>query len=354
MPTPQIQDRFESVSILDRLRGVRVKRATIRDVAREAHVSVASVSRAFNGLSSITLETRDHVFAVAKRLGYIPHAGARSLSLSRTNVIGVVLPDLHGEFFSELVRGLDRATATRGYQMLFSTMHADPDLARQAIYAMHGRVDGLILMAPQFDHDELETLLALSTPVVLINSTAVAGRSALRVDNRGGVQALIGHMLEAGRRRFVHVTGPSDNIDAQERLAAFHDVLARLAPSSETVVVPGDFREQSGFDGIARLLANGDTFDAVFAGNDDMALGALRALKAAGRNVPEEVSVAGFDDVPLARLVGLSTVRVPLEELGDQAVVSLIGTLQGNEESVMHRLLLPELVIRETTVRSGV
>jgi LacI family transcriptional regulator len=327
-----------------------VKRATIRDVAREAQVSVASVSRAFNGLSSVTPETRDHVLTVAKRLGYIPHAGARSLSLSRANVIGVVLPDLHGEFFSELVRGLDRATAARGYQMLFSTMHANADLARQAIHAMHGRVDGLIVMAPQFDHDELDALLAPSTPVVLINSTTLAGRSALRIDNQSGVEALIRHMLESGRRRFVHITGPAHNIDAQERLDAFHDALARFAPEIETLVVPGDFREQSGFESVAQLLAEGDPFDAVFAGNDDMALGALRALRAAGRHVPGDVAVAGFDDVPLARLVGLSTVRVPLEEMGDQAVDSLVAALEGREEPASLRLLLPELVIRETTV----
>jgi LacI family transcriptional regulator len=326
-----------------------VKRATIRDVAREAHVSVASVSRAFNGLSSVTAETRDHVLTVAKRLGYIPHAGARSLSLSRTNVIGVVLPDLHGEFFSELVRGLDRATVARGYQMLFSTMHADADLARQAIHAMHGRVDGLIVMAPQFDHEELEDLLAAATPVVLINSTALAGRNALRIDNARGVEALVRHLIETGRSRFVHITGPADNIDAQERRDAFIAALARSGADHPPVILPGDFREQAGFDQVTQLLAAGEPFDAIFAGNDDMALGALRALKAAGRRVPADVAVAGFDDVPLARLVGLSTVRVPLDEMGDEAVDALVGALEERGEPAIHRLLKPELVIRETT-----
>lgn len=329
--------------------GERVKRATIRDVAREADVSVASVSRALNGLANVTPHTRDHIRKVADRLGYVPHAGARSLSMSRTNVIGVVLPDLHGEFFSELVRGMDRATAARGYQMLFSTMHADPELARQAMMAMHGRVDGLIVMAPQIAPERFAALMPRATPVILINSPEATGHDQLRVDNFAGVETLVRHLLAAGARRIIHITGPSGNLDADERLAAFRASLAQHAPGAPALLVPGDFRDESGFDSVTRLLATGETFDAVLAANDGMALGALRALKEAGQRVPDEVMVAGFDDIPLARHLGLTTVRVPLDEIGDQAVGRLIGRLEGSAGEPLRQRIVPELVVRGST-----
>src|SRR4051795_4486149 len=122
--------------------------ATIRDVARRAQVSVASVSRALNGLENVSDQTRARVADAVRELGYVPHAGARSLSLARSNAIGVVLPDLHGEFFSEIVRGMDREASRRGYLLLLSNLHAGGEQARSALRAMRGRVDGLVVMAP--------------------------------------------------------------------------------------------------------------------------------------------------------------------------------------------------------------
>lgn len=322
-------------------------KATIRDVAREAQVSIASVSRALNGLPSVTADTRDHVRAVADRLGYVPHAGARSLSLSRTGVIGVVLPDLHGEFFSELVRGMDRATTARGYQMLFSTVHADPELARQAIAAMHGRVDGLIVMAPQVPPERVAALLPGTTPAVLINSPTVPGRVSLRVANRRGAAAMVRHLLERGRRRIVHVSGPEGNIDGRERRDGFVAELAAAGQSAH--VVEGDFQEATGAEAVQRLIAAGEPFDAIFAANDGMAMGALWALKEAGRAVPGDVAVAGFDDVPLARYLGLTTMRVPLSALGVQAVDRLVATMEGKTVADATTEMVPELMVRATT-----
>lgn len=327
-----------------------MKKATIRDVAREAQVSVASVSRALNGVSSVTPETRDRIRVVADRLGYIPHAGARSLSLSRTNVIGVVLPDLHGEFFSELVRGMDRATMARGYQMLFSTMHADPELARQAILAMHGRVDGLILMAPQLGAERLAAVLPATTPAVLINSPGLPERDGFRIDNRGGAAAMVRHLFDSGRRSILHISGPAENIDARERLDGVLAAFAECRPGDRPRVIEGDFRQESGVRAVEVLLAEGAAVDAIFAANDEMAVGALWALRAAERRVPEEVAVAGFDDVPLARFLGLTTMHVPFDELGDGAVNRLVERLEGKVADKSERLVVPELVARETTV----
>src|SRR5512132_1008300 len=144
--------------------------ATIRDVARRAQVSVASVSRVLNRLDNVSEETRARVTAAVDELGYVPHAGARSLSLARTGAIGVVLPDLHGEFFSEIVRGMDREASRRGYLLLLSNLHGSPDQASLALRAMHGRVDGLIVMAPQLKAEELEAALPPGLPTILINT----------------------------------------------------------------------------------------------------------------------------------------------------------------------------------------
>ncbi len=190
--------------------------ATIRDVAQVAEVSVASVSRALNGHSSVHPDTRARVLAAAKALGYVPHAGARSLSLARSHAIGVVLPDLHGEFFSEIVRGMDREVGARGYHLLLSNMHADAELAAQAMRSMRGRVDGLIVMAPQLDAEGLrEALPAACRRCWSIRSTGQARR--FRIANAEGIATVVAHLAATGRRRLVHVGGPAGNIDARER-----------------------------------------------------------------------------------------------------------------------------------------
>src|SRR5690348_4226699 len=144
--------------------------ATIRDVARRAQVSVASVSRALNNLANVSEHTRTRVADAVRDLGYVPHAGARSLSLARTNAIGVVLPDLHGEFFSEIVRGMDKEANSRGYLLLLSNLHARAEQASLALRAMNGRVDGLIVMAPQLTAEELATALPSGVPSILVNT----------------------------------------------------------------------------------------------------------------------------------------------------------------------------------------
>jgi len=321
--------------------------ATIRDVARRAQMSVATVSRALNGFENVSEQARERIAAAVADLGYVPHAGARSLSLARNNAIGVVLPDLHGEFFSEIVRGMDREASRRGYLLLLSTLHAGGEKATNAMRAMRGRVDGLIVMAPHLGADELSAALPTGLPSILINTRAGAGQHpSIHLDNAAGVRAVVEHLASLGRKRLVHVAGPADNIDAQEREAAFREAVA--AHGLEGRIVGGDFEMESGEAAIRRLLAEAIEFDAVFAANDNMAIGTLEALRAAGKRVPEEVAVVGFDDIPLARHMGITTVRVRIAELGERALQRLVYGFskdQGGDE-----LHAPELVTRSTTV----
>jgi LacI family transcriptional regulator len=325
--------------------------ATIRDVARQAQVSVATVSRALNGFENVSEHARSRIAEAVTALGYVPHAGARSLSLARTNAIGVVLPDLHGEFFSEIVRGMDREASRRGYLLLLSNLHSGREQATQALKAMRGRVDGLIVMAPHLTEDELSAALPGGLPSILINTRAGAGRHpSIHLDNRSGARAVVDHFVAHGRRKLVHIAGPASNIDAQERAEAFR--AAAGCHGVEWEIVQGDFEEDSAERAIAALLAAGHRFDAIFAGNDNMAIGALQALRSADVRVPDQVAVAGFDDIPLARHLGLTTVRVRIAELGERALTRLLAALGGGEglgDELGDELHAPELLIRETT-----
>ena len=323
---------------------------TIRDVAYKADVSVASVSRAFNGLSNVRDETKARIMAAAAELGYVPHAGARSLSMARTQGIGVVLPDLHGEFFSECVRGMDREAHRRGYLMLLSNMHDGRGQLGEVLRAMRGRIDGLLLMAPHIPEDALAEALPHGLPVVLINSGDVGNDLAsIQVDAAAGVEAMIRHLVETGRRTIVHIAGPRDNREALEREDSFARSLRGYLPQARLRVYPGDFSEASGEAAAREILASSEPCDAIFAANDSMAIGCLTVLRQAGRKVPEEIAVAGFDNIPLARHLGLTTVHVPIADIGGRAVNRLIDALEGKAETGGKDHLASELVIRATT-----
>lgn len=324
--------------------------ATIRDVARQAQLSVASVSRALNGHKSVRPETRARIVAVANQLGYVPHAGARSLSMARSNAIGVVLPDLHGEFFSEIVRGMDREATRNGLQLLLSNMHPDPVQAAQVLRAMHGRVDGLLIMCPQMQSDEWVASLPRGLPTIFLNAAgAIPGRPSLQIDNRAGAAVIARHFAELGRRSIVHIAGPERNGDARERRVGFEAAMAQHAPDARIMVLFGDFKEESGRAAAEQILARGIEVDAVFAANDMMAVGCLQALSAAGVRVPEDVAVAGFDDVPIARYLDLTTARIGIADMGARAVVRLIEWIAGTSQDAAIEMYTPELVVRGTT-----
>ncbi|MFP5330080.1 MAG: LacI family DNA-binding transcriptional regulator [Alphaproteobacteria bacterium] len=319
---------------------------TIRDVARHARVSVASVSRALNGHDNVSEATRARVADAVRALSYVPHAGARSLSLARNNAIGVVLPDLHGEFFSEIVRGMDREASRHGFLLLLSNLHAGSAQAASALRAMRGRVDGLVVMAPHLRGEELCDALPAGLPAVLVNTRATApSRAAIHIDNAVGTRSVIAHFAALGRKRLLHISGPKNNVDSQERADACRAAAEEFDLSLE--VVRGDFEEESGRAAVDELIVHRREFDAVFAANDNMAIGAIGALRQVGLRIPEDVAVAGFDDIPLSRHLGLTTVRVRIAELGERALAMLLELLSGSEPGEERHT--PELVVRSTT-----
>jgi len=323
---------------------------TIKDVARQAGVSVASVSRALNGHDSVTPETRQRIINTAAPLRYTPHSAARSLITRRHATIGFVLPELHGEFFSELIRGVDHAARASRLHLLVSSSHGNATEASAALRAMLGRVDGLLLMSPHVDADTLANILPGQLPAVLINVPADSQiHSSLRIDNHTGAFTMTRHLVERGHQRIAFVSGPAENFDASERERGYRDALAQFAPKMTAQVIEGDFSEEAGQRAGAQIAAMKKRPDAVFAANDMMAVGCLFALTEAGLRVPQDVAVAGFDDIPIARFVrpSLTTMRVNIADLGERAAATLIATLREGKP-IHHTLLTPELVLRDS------
>lgn len=326
-----------------------MKSVTIKDVAREADVSVASVSRVLNGVGRVGQVTRARILDTAERLRYVPHEGARSLITRRTATVGMVLPDLHGEFFSELLRGADAGARAAGLHLLVSTSHGDTGEAAAAIRSMRGRVDGLLIMSPHLDGEFLDQNLPGGLPTVLLNAPPIEGRLGLNVEDYEGASIMVRHLAASGRQRIAHIAGPLGNKDAAERLRGYLE--ARPADPGDAYVVRGDFTVASGYAAGRTLGRLNPLPDAIFAANDMMAAGCLEALAELGLDVPGDIALGGFDDVPIAHFLRppLTTMRIDVADLGRRAVARLTSiieepgaTRQGGDR------VIPQLVIRDS------
>jgi LacI family transcriptional regulator len=324
---------------------------TIKDVAEAAGVSTATVSRVFNETAHVDEDTSRRVSVAARRLNYWPNGSARSLTTSRSHAIGVLLPDLFGEFFSEIIRGIDHAARNERFQILVSSSHADVGELVSAVRSMHGRIDGLIAMALDGDSADLIRRVCSSFPVVLLNTGfRVKGCSTLSIANLEGAGAMGRHLVQLGHRTIAMIKGPSGNADAEERLKGFRQALTGAGvdlPAS--LQIAGDFTESSGYHAAAAILAHRPRPTAVFTANDYMAIGLLGALRQAGVRVPEELAVAGFDDIAIAQYLSppLTTVHVDAYEEGQRAVGLLLSALKSTGPVRATREVLPaRLVIR--------
>lgn len=332
--------------------------ATIRDVARVAGVSIATVSRVFNNHTLVNPGTASRVLEVASQLEYWPNGAAQSLTTRRTHTLGVMLPELFGEFYSEVIRGIDRQSRAHDYQILLSSSHSNGEEVLIAGRAMLGRIDGLIMMAP--DEASIETVerVRRRVPVVLLNPRIdVEGCCSVAFENFSGARAAVAHLIGLGHREIAMITGPQGNVDAEERLRGFRRAMADggLDPDL-ALVVPGDFRESTGYDAGVTVLSHPSRPTAVFAANDAMAVGLLAALRAAGRRVPRDIAVIGFDDIAMAAYLNppLTTVRVDACELGQRAVDLMMGSIEAGPTGGSLRQLLPaRLQVRQSCGADG-
>ncbi len=327
--------------------------ATIKEVARRAGVSIATVSRVFNDTGPVGEETRTRVRAVAAELRYVPNPIGRSLSRQRTEAIGLLLPDLFGEFFSEVIRGADETAQRHGYHLLVSSSHSSRQEIAAALKTMRGRVDGLVVMSPHVDAQTLNANLTHNHPVVLLNCQVDdTSFDSINIDNYHGAHAMVSHLINHGHRRIAIITGTPRNLDAEERIRGYRDAMSQAGFAvEERLIVPGTFSEASGFGAVNKILALDPRPTAVFASNDTMAIGALSALREAGIRIPDDMALAGFDDIPVDLYLTppLSSVQVGIHNLGVQAIETVLTAVR--EKNAHHKQqvhLATKLSLRES------
>ena len=317
-------------------------------------MSVATVSRVLNASGPVSDATRRRIERVAAQLQYSPNSAARSLITRRTHTLGVLLPDLYGEFFSEVIRGIDLVAQRSGYHMLVSSSHSEQAALSAALRAMRGRVDGLIVMSPDLDQRALRASLAACAAIVLLNCAgAPPGFAAIGIDNVAGARAVTRHLLDLGHRRIAFIRGAAHNVDAEERRRGYRAALcAGGVARRDAWEILGDFTESGGFRAAVALweLPESDRPTAIFAANDSMAVGALSALRERGLRVPDDVAVCGFDDIPIARYLSppLTTVRVPIYDLGARATEVLLGAIENGGVAGGKETLPTTLVVRQS------
>ncbi len=331
----------------------RVARATIKDVALRAGVSIATVSRAFNHSEAVDDETRLRVQNAAQELRYVPNQAGRSLITRRTNALGLLLPDLFGEFFSEVIRGADETAQQNQYHLLVSSSHSNRSEIEAALRMMRGRVDGLVIMSPHLNAQTLNENLPHDLPVTLLNCY-VEGDSfdSLNIDNFGGSFQMVRHLLDHGHRRVAIIKGTEENFDAAERLRGYRQALRSGGGEIDGAYeLRGNFSEASGFDAGRAILALQNRPTAIFASNDSMAIGALSALRDAGVRVPGDIALVGFDDIPVCTYLSpaLTSVRVSVDQLGLLAVRTLLQAVREKSGHTTRQSVLPTtLSLRES------
>ena len=319
-------------------------RATIRDVAEQAGVSVASVSRVLSGNYPVSDELRRRVMKVVQDLDYITNAHARSLAGGGTPTVAILINNITGAAFAHVAKGVEGAASLRGWLSLVGTTGDDPERELALVNLMRQQgVSAVVLLGGAYDFDEYQlrmarfarSLDAAGSHLVLVGRPPLEGAvpaTTVDYDNEGGAYAMAGHLLSAGHRRVLILPGPAELTTAQGRLRGARRAFeAYGVPFDPGMVLHGPYDDQHGHDAVEEALHSRADFTAVLAGTDMVAAGAMQALRTAGLSVPEDVSVVGYDDIPLAGQLTpqLTTVHVPYEEMGRVALRAVADRREG-------------------------
>ena len=332
-----------------------LSRSTIEDVAVCAGVSTATVSRVINKTSPVATETADRVWAAIDELDYIPYAAARGLASRKTNTLGLFLPDIGDNFLSALLRGIAACVSQNGYALLiYSTQgRAKKSAVDFNLPVSEHNTDGLIIFTDSLDEASLIRLHKRQFPMVLLHKTPPKGVNipSITFENKDGARRLVEHLIEThGYRRIAFLAGPEGNEDSYWREMGYREALEAHGISFDpALIATGGFNDKIAETTVRQWLKDGLEFDAIFAGDDAAAIGTITALRRAGKRIPQDVAVAGFDDVFISRHLTppLTTVRAPIEKAGEQAAQQLINLIRtGQAES--HILLPTELVTRQS------
>jgi DNA-binding LacI/PurR family transcriptional regulator len=311
------------------------------------------VSRVLNGTANVLPETVARVREAVNTLNFVPSSVARNLSLQRTNTLGLLFPEISGPFFSQALRGIESVASAAGYNLLIYSMSARPDINTITSVPVGAQnTDGLLIMSDAVTDDFVRKLHALHMPLVLVyRSVSGLALPAVKVENKDGARRLTKHLIGLGHRRIAHLHGPHQNEDSHWRARGYYEALAAHGIAADPALISvGGFSEETGAQATRELLGRGVAFSALFAADDEMAIGAINVLSEAGLRVPHDVAVVGFDDIVTARYIQppLTTVRAPTEQVGREAVRLLLSAIAGEPAPAQPVLLPVELVIRQS------
>jgi LacI family transcriptional regulator, galactose operon repressor len=313
----------------------RSSSVTIRDVARQAGVSVATVSRYINRNAPVSAEVAERLDRVMSDLRYVPHAAARHLASRKTRVIGILLRNLHNDFFVPLLNGIESVVRQKEYNLIVATYHANSRNTMPPPIGPHN-TDGLLVFSDGLMDEDLVNLNASGFPMVLLYRTPPPSLTipSVTVENIEITHKLIEHLIQVhGKRRILYMRGPIYQEDSISREAGYKSALsANGIPFDENLILNGDFERDTAYQALNDFLGNGKrvAFDAIFTGDDDAAVGVLKALQKYGCKVPDDIAVVGFDDLGVSPFLNpaLTTVRAPTETVGRIAAEKLFALLE--------------------------
>lgn len=320
--------------------------ATIRDVAAQAGVSIATVSRVVRGNIPVSPATRDRVLAAIDQLGYQPSALGRSLAEGRHAANGIVFPDLSGPYYAEVVLGYEEAAGELGRSVLILSTHGR-DAAPEMVRDLAGRVDGLVVLGRTVSDDVVEEIAERGVPMVLLARSVVGDVDSVNSENLTSAAELTEHLLGHGYRSFTFLGDVERSPDTSERWSGLCTTLESAGVPPPDAPLRAGLREEEGRRTAGDLVAAGLP-DAVVCANDELALGLMTGLRERGVAVPGDVAVTGWDDVMAARYGGLTTIRQPMRELGAQAARMLDLRIRGDAAPGRHEVLPTQLVVRDS------
>jgi LacI family repressor for deo operon, udp, cdd, tsx, nupC, and nupG len=326
---------------------------TIKEVAKEAGVSLMTVSRVVNNKGNIAKSTRENVLQAIKKLNYKPNRLARSLVVQKSDFISVIVPDITNPFFAELVKGAENLTRKRGCNIILGDTEGEREHEKEYIEAAIGRMaDGIILVAPRID-DALIYEVNELIPLVIVDRY-VPNEDILQIyiDNLEGAFLAVEHLIELGHRRIGFLSGPKDVLNSLRREEGYRKALERHdIPYDPALTLKGDFYFQSGYTAFDSFYQLNPPPTAIFASNDLMAFGLIQRANEQGVRIPDNLSIIGFDDIALSALINppLTTIRHPMVEMGIRAVKLLFDQLGQREEKQIESTLQNTLIIRQST-----
>lgn len=326
---------------------------TIADVAREAGVSMQTVSRVINEKGEVSAETRQRILEAIERLGYRPNSIARGLAMNKTLAMGLIVPDIANPFFPEIVQGAEEVALEHGYTIVLGNTNESPEREMNVLHTFESRrVDGLILCSSRLSEEELLPLLGKHNEVVLINRRVTLDNvSMVRVDYVQGTQLAVGHLLDQGRQQIGFLAGPATSHSHLMRLQAFRQTMQEYGrPCNDSSVFLCPPTTEGGYLAARAVLPERPDLDGLLCFNDLVAIGVLQACAELGIAVPRQLAVAGYDDIQAAHLVtpALTTVSISKRSLGAKAAELLLKRLAGDQQGI--DLVLPShLVVRAST-----